>query len=98
MTLYTQDKVQEEKGPAIQDCKIWYADSWNRKFKDRNFDARRDDSSAQGATVKRKKETANTAAAKESKEIVFNGTPKDGARKAIRAAPATMKKKERERE
>ena len=58
-----------------------------QQSKDRNFDARRDDRSAQGAAVEK---MANIAVAKENKETALNDASEGKVRKVTRAASGTI--------
>ena len=68
--VYAGHSAKVDRTQQYPTKKIWYGDSWTREL--RNFVARRDDKTAQGAVVKKKKETA-----KETKEIALNGSLKD---------------------
>ena len=78
LAMYTQDTVREEKESSFSRLKKVVRRFVDQKIKDRNFDARRDDKTAPRAAIKKKeKEMDNVAVAKESKEIVLNGSLKN---------------------
>ena len=70
-----------------------------QKIKGRNFDARRDGRSAQGAAVKRKGDGKRRSRERRQQKTALDGSHLDTVRKVTRAVPGQMKiRKESERE
>ena len=89
--------MRKGKEPSCTRLKEMVRRFVDQKINDRNFDVRRDDKTAPRVAVKKEKEMANVAVAKESKEIALNGSLKNNVRKVTRTALSTMKRKEERR-